>query len=477
MKPAVRLVTVFALCLTLLVSAGVPVAGAATGVATTAAGGLSTGAGQQITVYYGLSLPRQFVMMPVTTTAPEGMTPERGALQRLIEGPPAGTGLFCSIPKTTRVLGLDMAGDLATVNFSADILQANVGASTEGLLLASIADTLTQFPGIERVAILVEGKPAGSLGGHIEITEPLRRNMTMLHRKPFSDTAGHWAEGYVSAFHLTGIIDGYPEGDFRPEGSVTREEFVKMLVLAASLQPLTAAGLSAQPTFADVPSSRWSSGYIEAAVKAGIVRAADYGATFNPQALLTRREMAALMVRAAGQEALATSLAAKLGPAGATLPYTDLTGLPGWAAGFIAAAAQLHLVKGYPDATFRPAATIKRSEAATVLARLMSMGEGPVFMVQPRAGQTIGGDNVVVMGVASVFEAALSVRVKDAAGNVLSTTGTTATEGGPGWGVYAVLVPAPAAAGSFTVEAFTTSAKDGSEMGLVSRQLTKSVAP
>ncbi len=468
MKAIIRTIIALVLCLALSVSMGVPVAGEAAS---------STGAGQLITVYFGLSLPREFVLVPVTTTVPEGMTPERGALQRLIDGPPAGSGLFCSIPETTRIVGLDIAGDLATVNFSADIQQANVGSSTEGLMLSAIADTLTQFQGIQRVAILVEGKPAGSLGGHIEITGPLRRNMTMLYHQPFSDTVGHWAEGYVAAFSLTGIIDGYPEGDFRPEGSVTREEFVKMLVLAAGLQPLSGAALPAQPTFSDVPSTRWSAGYVEAAVKAGVVRAADYGANFSPQALLTRREMSVLLVRAASKEALATSLAVQLGQPGASLPYTDLAGLPGWAAGYIAAAAQLQYIKGYPDGTFRPTANIKRSEAATVLARLMSMGDGPIFVVLPRAGQSVASDKVVVMGAASVFEAALSVRVKDGAGTVLSNTHSMATEGGPGWGVYAVMAPAPSAAGAFTIEAYTLSPKDGSETWLVSRQVMRSANP
>ena len=55
---------------------------------------------------------------------------------------------------------------------------ANVGSSSEALTLMALASTLTEFDEIQGVYPLVEGRPMGTLGRHIEIVEPLRRAET-----------------------------------------------------------------------------------------------------------------------------------------------------------------------------------------------------------------------------------------------------------------------------------------------------------
>jgi hypothetical protein len=49
----------------------------------------------------------------------------------------------------------------------------------------------------------------------------------------FADVAaGHWAYEYISWASGNGIVDGYPDGLFRPEHPVTRTEFLAMLIRA-----------------------------------------------------------------------------------------------------------------------------------------------------------------------------------------------------------------------------------------------------
>jgi spore germination protein GerM len=83
------------------------------------------------------------------------------------------------LPKGTKVLGLRVGNSgLAVADFSHEIVDNFPGGSrTEGLLLASIVDTLTQFRTISRVVITVGGKPVDSIGGHIDLEEPLTRAM------------------------------------------------------------------------------------------------------------------------------------------------------------------------------------------------------------------------------------------------------------------------------------------------------------
>ena len=40
----------------------------------------------------------------------------------------------------------------------------------------------------------------------------------------FRDTAGHWAEKTLDEWQDEGLIDGYGDGSFQPNGTVTRAE-------------------------------------------------------------------------------------------------------------------------------------------------------------------------------------------------------------------------------------------------------------
>ncbi|OXM87777.1 S-layer homology domain-containing protein [Paenibacillus rigui] len=52
----------------------------------------------------------------------------------------------------------------------------------------------------------------------------------------FSDISGHWAEKTISRLVDEGILDGFPDGTFRPNEPVTADQFVKMLLLSYSQQ-------------------------------------------------------------------------------------------------------------------------------------------------------------------------------------------------------------------------------------------------
>lgn len=57
----------------------------------------------------------------------------------------------------------------------------------------------------------------------------------------FNDVAAdHWASGYVNLASQNGIINGYGDGNFGPEDTVTYEQAVKMLVCALGFEPMAA---------------------------------------------------------------------------------------------------------------------------------------------------------------------------------------------------------------------------------------------
>lgn len=76
----------------------------------------------------------------------------------------------------------------------------------------------------------------------------------------FSDVPStHWAVGYIAKAAELGIIDGYGDGRFGPSGQVTYEQMVKMLVCAWGY------GEDAEL------SGGWPNGYITVAKNLGII--------------------------------------------------------------------------------------------------------------------------------------------------------------------------------------------------------------
>lgn len=89
-----------------------------------------------------------------------------------------------------------------------------------------------------------------------------------------------------------GILNGYPDGTFRPEGNIKRGEFAKVLALALKLEE----DPSTSSKFQDVK-GLWHEGYIGAIVKEGLMigRSED---SFDPENNISREELAVVLVRA-----------------------------------------------------------------------------------------------------------------------------------------------------------------------------------
>ncbi len=91
-------------------------------------------------------------------------------MEELIKGPEAGGQLRAVIPSTVKVLSISIDDGICSLDLSQEILtdSATVGvsATTEGLLLGAIANTLTEFPTITKVKLSIEGKTSGDVAGY-----------------------------------------------------------------------------------------------------------------------------------------------------------------------------------------------------------------------------------------------------------------------------------------------------------------------
>ena len=105
--------------------------------------------------------------------------------------------------------------------------------------------------------------------------------------KTFSDfSSDHWAYEYVNTLVNDGTINGFEDGTFRPTGTVTRAEFVKMIGKGPSRRSVN---------YDDVPNSHWAYEYV---MTSGLDAA--FENMFCPSTPITRGEVAILLWERAG---------------------------------------------------------------------------------------------------------------------------------------------------------------------------------
>lgn len=114
---------------------------------------------------------------------------------------------------------------------------------------------------------------------------------TVASTKSLNDVAGHWALNNINKLVDLGCISGYPDGSFRPDETITRAEFATVLVKAFKLEN------DGSSIFTDT-AGHWAEEYIAAAAANEVVSGYDAD-TFGPDDLITREQMAVMIVKAA----------------------------------------------------------------------------------------------------------------------------------------------------------------------------------
>lgn len=111
----------------------------------------------------------------------------RDAVEAMLHEAPYDPDYRSLWPRTTRVLGARVDGDLATIDLSREALGGSAGSAFELASLQQLVWTVTAAaPSVQRVRVLVEGKSSGTVGGR-EIadfwgagglaSQPLRRSV------------------------------------------------------------------------------------------------------------------------------------------------------------------------------------------------------------------------------------------------------------------------------------------------------------
>ena len=103
-----------------------------------------------------------------------------------------------------------------------------------------------------------------------------------------------WYADAVRQMTGFGLVNGYTDGTFKPNAKITRAEFVAIL----SRFPHTDIGTD--KSFADVPRTNWAYNAVQTALAQGWISA---GTNFRPNAPITRAETITILHRVLGRQA------------------------------------------------------------------------------------------------------------------------------------------------------------------------------
>jgi len=111
----------------------------------------------------------------------------------------------------------------------------------------------------------------------------------------------HWARKYIQFCVSQGVVEGYPEGDYKPDLEVTRDQmavYVARALVAPNGEAALAGYLPSDPRdFPDVPTDFWAWKHVEYCVEHGVVSGYEDG-LYHPERMVTRDQMAVYVARA-----------------------------------------------------------------------------------------------------------------------------------------------------------------------------------
>lgn len=171
--------------------------------------------------------------------------------------------------------------------------------------------------------------------------------------KSFPDVqSNHWAIKEINYLSDKGIINGTPEGTFKPSDYVTRGQMALMLDLSLKLEKPS----NYNHIFSDVAKGVY---YYDSVHKLAHNNIVQRETNYFPDRSLTRAEMAVVLVKTFN-----------LKPTGADVNFPDVPSNH-WGYNYVKILAQNNITAGFPDGTFGPDVKVTREQFAAFLARVL----------------------------------------------------------------------------------------------------------
>ena len=214
-----------------------------------------------------------------------------------------------------------------------------------------------------------------------------------------NDFTGHWAEDLIVAGMKSGDI--LLSDTFRPNDSITRAEFAKLITTMYgtynTIEEVEKAYKDGKisESFSDVPNNAWYAPYVAFVQTNGIAQGTKIDEEFSPNEAITREEAAIMisrMAKIANQDALDKNVEDTNGDGMADTflrvedsKFTDIASANAWADHTIEKLAttkftpkdekEQTLIKGYEDGTFRPQNEVTRAESLSLITQVLKYNE------------------------------------------------------------------------------------------------------
>ena len=166
-----------------------------------------------------------------------------------------------------------------------------------------------------------------------------------------------WYYNDVMLLSEKNIVSGDGTGAFSPNNNVTREQFLKMLILATGID-----AEEGENTFADVDENAWYKPYVLKAKNFGIVNGisdSEFGIGRN----ITRQDMAVMIARIIDKLNVKTTEIE-------TDKFADENSISDYAKDSVGFMKSIGLIEGYNN-EFRPLDNLTRAESATIIAKFI----------------------------------------------------------------------------------------------------------
>ncbi len=239
---------------------------------------------------------------------------------------------------------IDVSGTVQDYNPGTTISVNNINLGTSEIGDFSMTLKLTNY-GKTLVKVLAV-EPDGN---------KMEESARILRLLSFSDVTGdYWSRSPIEYSATIGLVEGYPDGTFKPERALSRAELATLLVRAKGVDLPKVEG----NIFSDLSASHWAARYVAAAQEMGLVKGYPDG-TFRPNDKISRAEGVLVFARFEGlkePESLSTG------------PYVDVPAKH-WAATLISAAKDAQFLDYIKSEFFRPKDDLPRSEAVYILAK------------------------------------------------------------------------------------------------------------
>jgi len=221
------------------------------------------------------------------------------------------------------------------------VLATNMNLVTYAGVLDAITDN-PQTINVDEVEVNSDIKEVEELTVTVE---------TISKSNTFSDIEEHWAKDWITKAVKLGFVSGYEDGTFKPDRTITRAEFSKLLNSAMHIE--NAASLN----FSDVSKSEWFYNEVQKSVASGFFSGYENN-TFRPNNPIRREEVAKVVNN--------TITSGETDGEGATL-LKDYSTIQDWAKPSVNTVYNKGYILGYPNGVYMPSKSLTRAEAVKII--------------------------------------------------------------------------------------------------------------